>query len=403
MAQARTGKARLGEPTLTASDWAEAALQLIAEKGLGALTISALAARLGATKGSFYWHFKGRDELLAAALARWERSVGEIIRSLDAIPDHRRRLELILDAASQPPRSRSLYAALAEAAEDPVVRKVLQRVASLRIDYLEVCYRGLGLAAASARAHAVLAYAAYRGLLQLAHEAPGSLPAEWASYAALTRQTFLPEASAETKTAEARDALTSAALGRPHFVLGVDRGEGDLGFEERGHVAQRDLQRSQLRRVEVDLVVGGVGEVLHDGAAARREARVDPLGDLVDVVAPAGPRLAGHAVVGGDGDGEAPGAGLALDDLERARDLAIELGHLLLDLRRGRPVGMADVVGALQVDEHEIGDLVGADAAPPRGRRRARHLRSAGTAPSARNFVGLAMSWPIHVPPASVQ
>jgi AcrR family transcriptional regulator len=199
MAQTRTGKARLGEPTLTTSDWAQAALQLIAEKGLGALTITALAARLGATKGSFYWHFKGRDELLAAALARWEHSVVETIRGLDAIPDHRRRLELILDAASQPPRSRSLYAALAEAAEDPVVRKVLQRVASLRIDYLELCYRGLGLAAASAKAHAVLAYAAYRGLLQLAHEAPGSLPAEWASYAALSRRTFLPEASVKRK------------------------------------------------------------------------------------------------------------------------------------------------------------------------------------------------------------
>ena len=37
-----TGKERLGEPTLTASDWAEAALQLIAEKGLGALTVGAL-------------------------------------------------------------------------------------------------------------------------------------------------------------------------------------------------------------------------------------------------------------------------------------------------------------------------------------------------------------------------
>ena len=34
MADAKTGKPRLGEPTLTASDWAEAALQLIAEKGL---------------------------------------------------------------------------------------------------------------------------------------------------------------------------------------------------------------------------------------------------------------------------------------------------------------------------------------------------------------------------------
>jgi AcrR family transcriptional regulator len=64
----RTGKPRLGEPTLTASDWAEAALQLIAEKGLSALTVSTLATRLGVTKGSFYWHFAGRSELLAAAL-----------------------------------------------------------------------------------------------------------------------------------------------------------------------------------------------------------------------------------------------------------------------------------------------------------------------------------------------
>ena len=31
MTRKATGKARLGEPTLTASDWAEAALQLIAE------------------------------------------------------------------------------------------------------------------------------------------------------------------------------------------------------------------------------------------------------------------------------------------------------------------------------------------------------------------------------------
>jgi len=59
-------------PTLTAADWAEAALQLIAEAGLGALTVETLAARLGVTKGSFYWHFKGRSELLADALGRWE-------------------------------------------------------------------------------------------------------------------------------------------------------------------------------------------------------------------------------------------------------------------------------------------------------------------------------------------
>ena len=53
MAGKGSGAKRLGQPTLTAADWAQAALQLIAEAGLGALTVEALAARLGVTKGSF--------------------------------------------------------------------------------------------------------------------------------------------------------------------------------------------------------------------------------------------------------------------------------------------------------------------------------------------------------------
>ncbi len=140
MPKKRTGGTRLGAPTLTAVDWAEAALQLIAEKGLGALTVAALATRLGVTKGSFYWHFKGRSNVLAAALTQWEqRATSEAITGLEAVADPRRRLELMFDASSRPPRSRSLYAALAEAAEDPIVR----RVASVRIGYLEACYRDL--------------------------------------------------------------------------------------------------------------------------------------------------------------------------------------------------------------------------------------------------------------------
>jgi AcrR family transcriptional regulator len=202
-----TGKARLGEPTLTASDWAEAALQLIAEKGLRALTVSTLAARLGVTKGSFYWHFTGRSELLAAALARWEqRSTTDNISGLATVADYRQRLTLILDAASQPPRSRSLYAALAEAGDDPVVRRVLNRVASARIEYLDICYRQLGHAPAVAKSYAVLAYAAYRGLLQIAHEAPGALPtesAEWTAYSDVVRTTLVPAgatSASKTKT-----------------------------------------------------------------------------------------------------------------------------------------------------------------------------------------------------------
>ena len=97
----------------------------------------------------------------------------------------------MLDAASQPPRSRSVYAALAEAANDPIVRRVLNRVASARIIYLEHCYSQLGFSQARARSQAVFVYAAYRGLLQLAHESPAALPTDWPSYADLIRSTLV--------------------------------------------------------------------------------------------------------------------------------------------------------------------------------------------------------------------
>lgn len=208
MGRTGTGAPRLGTPTLTAADWAEAALQLVAEKGLNALTVGALATRLGVTKGSFYWHFRGRSALVAAALAQWEqRATTDAIKGLEAVPDYRRRLELMLDAASRPPRSRSLYAALAEAAGDPVVGRALNRVASTRIAYLAHCYTHLGFSPALAKSQAVLAYAAYRGLLQLAHEAPGALPTDWSFYPDVIRKALVPPATRTPRSRRRRRKL----------------------------------------------------------------------------------------------------------------------------------------------------------------------------------------------------
>ena len=65
-------------------------------------------------------------------------------------------------------------------------------MASARIQFLETCYRELGLALPQAKAKAVFAYAAYRGLLQLAHEAPPVLPDDWSSYAAVVLDALGP-------------------------------------------------------------------------------------------------------------------------------------------------------------------------------------------------------------------
>ncbi|MGH8078705.1 MAG: TetR/AcrR family transcriptional regulator, partial [Lysobacter sp.] len=77
---------------LSAEDWAQAALDLIAEQGVAAVAVEPLARRLGVTKGSFYWHFPSRDALLVAALERWEKVEQEtVFGKLEAIADPSQR------------------------------------------------------------------------------------------------------------------------------------------------------------------------------------------------------------------------------------------------------------------------------------------------------------------------
>ncbi len=120
-----------GQRRLTRDDWITAALRAIADGGLAAVGVEPLAARLGATKGSFYWHFENRDALLEAAIRRWEKET-----TTDVVAE--------ITAARDAPASQ---------------------------------FRRLGFPPAEARRRALLAYSAYLGHGQLAHSTPGVLPA----------------------------------------------------------------------------------------------------------------------------------------------------------------------------------------------------------------------------------
>ena len=62
-----------GEEALGREDWIEAAIALLAAQGVAAVKITRLAEDLGVTRGSFYWHFKDRDDLLSALVKIWDR------------------------------------------------------------------------------------------------------------------------------------------------------------------------------------------------------------------------------------------------------------------------------------------------------------------------------------------
>ena len=168
-----------GRRRLTREDWITAALAAIADGGLAAVGVEPLAARLGATKGSFYWHFENRDALLEAAIRRWEKEtttdvVAEIAIARDAPASQFRRLVAgVIERAEQDQVGPAL---LANAAH-PAVAPALERVTTARLDLIALVLRRLGFPAAEARRRALLAYSAYLGHGQLAHSTPAVLPA----------------------------------------------------------------------------------------------------------------------------------------------------------------------------------------------------------------------------------
>ena len=57
--------------SLTREDWITGAWEMLGDAGLDGVRVEPLARRLGVTKGSFYWHFRDRQELLDVLLDLW--------------------------------------------------------------------------------------------------------------------------------------------------------------------------------------------------------------------------------------------------------------------------------------------------------------------------------------------
>lgn len=170
------------KPQLTRDAWEEAALKALLTGGPEAVAVQPLAARLGATKGSFYWHFRTRDELLRGALERWrERFTLQVIDELERLtPSHdpaarlRLLLEKVTSGVREPPGEQRILAGI----HDPVVRDVVTDVTARRTAYVAELVAGTGLPPATAGRRAFHFYAWFLGYAQLAATQPRTIPDE---------------------------------------------------------------------------------------------------------------------------------------------------------------------------------------------------------------------------------
>ena len=129
--------------------WISAGIQTLASQGVAAVRIELLAKDLQVTKGSFYWHFADRQELLNAVLAEWRRStLTAVVESIWGKPaDAYQKLDRLwricfsgrIDNPGGP-----LEAALRQwSIADPKVADLIAEVDSERIAFVERIYREL--------------------------------------------------------------------------------------------------------------------------------------------------------------------------------------------------------------------------------------------------------------------
>jgi AcrR family transcriptional regulator len=140
-------------------DWVEAAMTALADGGIGAVRIEALARELNVTKGSFYWHFADLDALLSAVFESWEqhgtRGIIVLVEGQGGSPEL--RLRRLWEICSGPDIGPEL--ALRDfARRDSRVAAIVDRVDEQRMGYLRKLLAAHGCSASELEARAMLIY-----------------------------------------------------------------------------------------------------------------------------------------------------------------------------------------------------------------------------------------------------
>ena len=170
--------------TLSRDSWIEAATEVLVDRGIDHVKVDALALQLGVTRGSFYWHFKDRGELLRSVLAAWHKlSTEQLTRRLEGASDD--PVEQLEGLLSLPFRGRAAVRAArielairAWARRDDMARSAVDQSDASRIGYIAQVFSALGFGIKEARARAFLLYAYVVGESQMAGQGSAAQRAE---------------------------------------------------------------------------------------------------------------------------------------------------------------------------------------------------------------------------------
>jgi AcrR family transcriptional regulator len=140
------------------------AITILADDGVDGLRVETLAKSLKVTKGSFYWHFKDRRDLLDTVLTIWkEGRVSDIRKQTQCQPGAEATALLhTIDvyAAARNRKGIHIEAAIRDwARRDPQTANVVEEVDAERLACACRLFLACGMTDSEARARSVLLYA----------------------------------------------------------------------------------------------------------------------------------------------------------------------------------------------------------------------------------------------------
>lgn len=154
---------------LDRNDWIEAAIDVLASEGVSGLRVEVLAKHCGVTKGSFYWHFKDRHDLLLAVLEQWrEGRIRDIEKTTAVQPGkEREQLHFAIEVygASRNRKGMQIELAVRDwARHDAEAAAIVEAVDLYRLECTRKLFVAAGMSEAEAKSRSLLLYACVFGL-----------------------------------------------------------------------------------------------------------------------------------------------------------------------------------------------------------------------------------------------
>jgi AcrR family transcriptional regulator len=153
---------------LQPDDWIRAAFARLSTEGIESVRIELLARDLGVSKGSFYWHFQDREELLAKMLDRWESDEIEWLDATVVTPGAAARWAQFIEHCADPGRARVEAALRAWARRDERVASRISSIEKKRTKHIASVLRDIGFTPELAESWAEIALLVYLGWLDRA-------------------------------------------------------------------------------------------------------------------------------------------------------------------------------------------------------------------------------------------